>query len=59
MDRIPLLPEPEAPVDEAALDAFIRSPEFDQFLLDCFAEGVREAVAEQRAMGIVRPPPTA
>ncbi len=54
MDRIPTPPEPPAatPLDEAALDAFINSPAFDQFLLDCFAEGVREAVAADKALGI-------
>jgi hypothetical protein len=58
MDRIPAPPEPPAatPLDEAALDAFINSAEFDQFLLDCFAEGVREAVAEQRALGLLEAP---
>ena len=34
-----------------ALDAFIKSEAFDGFLLDCFAEGVREAIAEQRMLG--------
>ena len=46
------MPTDRSPVDEAALEAFIRSEGFDQFLLDCFAEGVREAVAEQRALGL-------
>lgn len=43
---------PEAEWDDEALDAFVRSEAFDQFLLDCFAEGVREAVAEQHALGL-------
>lgn len=58
MDRIPTPPEMPAatPLEEAALDAFIHSPAFDQFLLDCFADGVREAVAEQRALGLIEAP---
>jgi hypothetical protein len=51
----PRLPEIAAPVDEAKLDAFIRSPAFDQFLLDCFADGIREAMEEYRALGLDRP----
>jgi hypothetical protein len=40
-------------LDEAALDAFIRSDAFDRFMLDCFAEGVRDAVAEQSALELI------
>jgi hypothetical protein len=38
--------------DEAALDAFIASDAFDQALLECFEQGIREAVAEQEALGL-------
>jgi len=41
--------------DEAALEAFVAGPDFDAFLLDCFEQGIREAVAEQRALGIAEP----
>ncbi len=53
-----LAPPPDEMLDEAALDAFIRGPDFDQFLLDCFAEGVREAVAQQIALGLIEASPT-
>lgn len=53
--KAPTQPQGEM-LDEAALDALIRSEAFDQFLLDCFAEGVREAVAEQRALGLTQAP---
>ncbi len=42
----------DAEWDDEALDAFVRSEAFDQFLLDCFAEGIRKAVAEQRSLGL-------
>ncbi len=52
MDRIPLQPEVSGVVDEAALDAFVESPTFDSFLLDCFEQGIREAVAADEALGL-------
>jgi hypothetical protein len=53
MDRIPAHPEPPpAPLDEAALEAFADSPDFDTFLLDCFEQGIREAVAADKALAI-------
>lgn len=55
MNRILPAPELEVIVDEAALDTFVTSSGFDQFLLDCFAEGIREAMEEYRALGLDRP----
>jgi hypothetical protein len=52
MDRIPLHPELPAPVDEAALEAFVDGPAFDAFLLDCFEQGIRDAVAADAALGL-------
>jgi hypothetical protein len=53
MDHIPTRSDlPPSPVDEAALAAFIDSPGFDAFLLDCFEQGIREAVAADQALGI-------
>lgn len=43
-------PSDQAPVDEAALEAFIRSEAFGPFLEQCFAKGVREAGAEAAAL---------
>ena len=38
--------------DDAALDAFVESDAFDQFLLECFEQGIQAAVAEQEALGL-------
>lgn len=52
MDRIPLQPEDGGAVDEAALEVFVESPAFDAFLLDCFEQGIREAVVADEALGL-------
>ena len=38
--------------NDAELDAFVESDAFDTFLLECFEQGIREAVAEQQALGL-------
>ena len=59
MDETATQPEQDqaaVPFDEVAFGEFINSPRFDDFLPDCFEQGIRVAAAEELALGLRKPP---